>query len=121
MLIPENSYMPEESTYGQKLERGGWETVDEILRLAEQDFNERDPVGFEIDLELIGDESTAVEGDSRLYEIQGVYEDYDNTVEVSRVGDDKLKISSYSLCDNVFHEYGKSLGSVMSIPTDKRS
>lgn len=99
-------------TYGQKLDYSGWEAVDEVLNLAERDFNARDPVGFRINIELIGDETTSEEN-SRLYEIQGVEENYDNTIEVSSLGGECLKFDSYSPCDAVFHEYGESIGRVM--------
>lgn len=99
-------------TYGQQLDYSDWEEVDRILNLAERDFNARDPAGFQINLELVADETTS-EGDTRLYEIQGVEEDYDNTMEVSRLGGECLKFDSYSPFDKVFHEYGESIGRVM--------
>ena len=101
-------------TYGQALSQKGWEKAHEILELAVQDFNTRDPVDYEIELELIGDETTAVNGESRLYEINGVETDYENTIEVQMVSDEGLKVDSYSICDRTFHEYGESLGRVMT-------
>lgn len=101
-------------TYGQKLGEKGWETADEIVRFAERDFNARGIVDFDVDVEIIGDETTAVDGDSRLYEIKGVDREYSNTVGVSMVGDEGLKLDSYSPCDEVFHGYGESLGRVIS-------
>lgn len=103
-------------TYGQELAEKGWESAHEILELAVIDFNNRSPVDFDVEIELIGDEETAVDGESRLYELQGVDTDYDNTVEVKMMDevDEGLKLDSYSPCDDVFHEYGESLGRVMS-------
>jgi len=101
-------------TYGQELSERGWESAHEILELAVRDFNTRGPVNFDIEIEMIGDETTAVDGSSRLYEIQGVDRDYDNTVEVRMMDDEGLKLDSYSPCDDVFHEYGESLGRVMT-------
>lgn len=101
-------------TYGQELSESGWEKAHEILGLAVRDFNNRGPVDFDINLEMIGDETTAVDGESRLYEIEGVGEDYENTIEVEMVEDEGLKLDSYSPCDRVFHEYGESLGRVMT-------
>lgn len=106
-------------TYGQEMSERGWGSAHEILELAVRDFNTRSPVDFDIEIELIGDETTAVEGSSRLYEIQGVETDYDTTVEVKMVDDEGLKLDSYSPCDDVFHEYGESVGRVMTIsPAD---
>jgi hypothetical protein len=83
--------------YGKQLSENRWGRAHEILELAVKDFNTREPLDFDTELELIGCQTTAVDGESCLYET-GVDAEYDNTVEVEMMKVECLKLNPYSPC-----------------------
>jgi hypothetical protein len=83
--------------YGKQLSENRWDKAHQILELAARYFNTREHVDLETELEVIGCQTTAVDGESCLYET-GLDAEYDNTMEVEMMKVECLKLKPYLPC-----------------------